>query len=103
MANLFRTGQTVGWSGAFREIEGRAREEHGNGPFVVVGVEDIDPNDCNCGGRNDDKAHENGCPFAHMRYGTIIESVGHPQFIAVTTPSGKPVGTTWSGALFKPA
>lgn len=77
---IFAVGQQVVWGpGASLDFHiGRLRREIGEGPFSVVGIEEV-PTDCTC-----DCAigHKSGCGFYRK------ESFGHSQWVTIETTSG---------------
>lgn len=98
----YEVGQEVDWdenydTPYFRKVHA---EKFGPGPFVLVGVEDVPPLECTCGGLSGEESgfllsdHDVDCGLVQGN------TVGHPQWVFITGPDGEP--KCFSGAWFKP-
>jgi hypothetical protein len=92
----FQPGQLVAW----REAENTRMKKYGPGPFTILSVEDIPEDLCCCGGSLNDQAHASGCPHRGSGYGTVRESVGHPQWVTLADREGNPLTTTACGRTY---
>lgn len=98
--DIFAVGDSVVWEDPSFLGCLQLKDELNVGPFTIVRTEDVPLDKCSCGQELDEFGECLGfCVMADKwKHQSLIESVGHPQWVWVETSDGD---RQFSGAWFK--